>query len=43
MMDYYNRLLFFAKEKGASGAVISYLGLHVRELEKEYEKFALMD
>ena len=40
VMDYYNRLLFYAKEKGASGAVISYLGLHVRGLEKEYEKFS---
>lgn len=39
MMDYYNRLLFYAKEQKASQKVIAELTLHTHWLEKEYEKF----
>jgi len=37
MMDYYNRLLLFAKRNRASPGTISYLELHTSNLEHEYD------
>ena len=36
-MDYYNRLLLFAKRNRASPGTISYLELHTSNLEHEYD------